>query len=579
MSEMKNKPGKSSWKSLLHMYRTTKIPWLMLLLVVLVSFGSQTIGVIAVKYSARIDTGDMTGAAFLIGYIVITIVSNFLENAYDLVQQIGGAQMGRNVRRRLWGKMLRLPVSAYEKEEPQRFVSRVTNDTEYAYGALTALIQILSIGYGVFIAMKQVVAIYAELSWIMLAIIPALIICSLIVGKIQYRMDRMITNAYSKVTNFYSERLPNLTYIKTNNMEDVEYQKGVEINNKKYKADVIYQMLFALNMPITSIASYLSTFFVLWTASAMVRAGSMEMVQLISLNAYFALVMENATLFLGIWQTIKRSHGGCEKIAEIDAAPVEDLGGEAEVRGQEDIVFDQVSFGYNEKKEVLKEASFTIPKGKITAIVGENGSGKSTIMRLLERFDVPASGKIRIGGKRLGEIDCAKWRDTLGYVFQGNQMIQGTVRENLTYGLRREYTEEELIQAAKAAGAYDFIMEKEDAFDTFINPFESGFSGGQLQRLAIARVLMKNPEYLIMDEATSGVDVLWEDKIISGITDKMRGKTVLVISHNMNLVKKADHVVVINGGEVEAEGSVAEVSERSDTFKLFLNADRTKTAG
>ena len=249
-----------------------------------------------------------------------------------------------------------------------------------------------------------------------------------------------------------------------------------------------------------------------------------------------------------------------------------------EIQGQQDIIFNNVSFGYTEEKLVLKNASFHLPKGKITAIVGENGSGKSTITRLLERFDVPVSGEIRIGDNSLDEIDCVKWRNSLGYVFQGNQMVQGTVRENLTYGIMRDYTEDELIKAAKDAEAYDFIMEKEKQFDTPLRVFDSEFSGGQLQRLAIARVFMKNPDYLIMDEATSGVDMVKEKHIIDCMKEKMRDKTVIIISHNMDIVKCADHIVMIGNGEVEAEGTVDEVAASSTAFKAFLSADQGKAA-
>lgn len=572
------KEKETSFKLLLNIYKTTRIPWLMLLLVVAASFGSQWVGVALAEYSAKVETGTMIGGSFLWSYVSLTAISIVLEYGYDLANGLGKSQMGRNVRKRIWGKMLRLPVSFYEKEEPQRLVSRVTKDSEFAYGAVTAVIQVFSLIYGVTIAMIKVVEIFGANSWIMAAIIPVMIVCSWIIGKIQYRIDRMINAAYSKMTNFYSERLPNVAYIKTNNMERSEYEKGKKISDEKYRADIIYKVMFAVQLPLQSLANYISLVFVLLVSSAMVRAGTLLAPQMKELLNYFNIVMSDATLILSIWQIVKASHGGCEKISEINAAPIENLEGQREVEGQQDIVFDHVSFGYTEEKLVLKNASFTIPKGKITAIVGENGSGKSTVTRLLERFDMPTSGEIRIGGSNLGEIDGAKWRDSLGYVFQGNQMVQGTVRENLTYGITGDYTEEELVKAAKDAEAYDFIMEKEEQFDTQLRVFDSEFSGGQLQRLAIARVFMKNPDYLIMDEATSGVDTVKEKHIMDCMKEKMRDKTVILISHNMDIVKDADHIVMIKDGEVEAEGSVREVAERSDTFKTFLSAAQGKTA-
>lgn len=560
----------SSWKPLLHIYKTVRIPWFLLVMVVLISFGSQWVSVRLVEYSSKIDTGTMTAGSFLVWYVIYSIISIILEYGYDLANVLGGAQMARNVRRRLWGRMLCLPVSTYEKEEPQRLVSRVTKDATFAYGAITTIIQLVSVIYGIVIAMKPVVEIFGANAWIVAVVIPVLFVCSIIVGKIEYRINRMINTVYSKMTNFYSERLPNVTYIKINNMEHTEYEKGMKASDEKYRADIVYKILYALQMPIQSLANYIGLIFVLITASAMVRANTITAVQMKELMLYFDIVMQDATLVLGVWMGIKMSHGGCEKIAQINEAPLEENAGTCKVSGQQDIVFDHVSYGYTEDKLVLKDASFTIPKEKITAIVGENGSGKSTITRLLERFDAPVSGEIRVGGHGIGELDCTQWRNRLGYVFQGNQMVQGTVRENLLYGIHGDYSEEELMDAARAAEAYDFIMEKEEQFETPLQVFDSEFSGGQLQRLAIARVFMKNPDYLIMDEATSGVDLMKETDIIAHMKERMQGKTVVFISHNMNLVKDVDHVVVIKNGEVEAEGSPDELSKCSGTFQALL---------
>lgn len=181
-------------------------------------------------------------------------------------------------------------------------------------------------------------------------------------------------------------------------------------SDEKYKADIIYKVLFALQMPVQSLANYIGLIFVLITASAMVRAGSITAIQMKELMLYFNIFMADATLVIGVWMSIKATHGGCEKIAELNAAPSEDISDTDEISGTQDIIFDDVSYGYTKERQVLKNASFTIPGGKITAIVGENGSGKSTITRLLERFDEPDSGTIRVGKTELYMLDGTKWR-------------------------------------------------------------------------------------------------------------------------------------------------------------------------
>ena len=186
-----------------------------------------------VEYTSKIDTGTMTGGTFMVGYVTFAVLSFFFEYAYDMMGTLGNAKMAKNVRTRLWGRMLRMPVSSYEKEEPQRLITRVTKDATYAYSALSALIQVISIVYGIVIAVIPVVRIFGAYSWIIAVVIPVLFVCSFIVGKIQYRIDRMINRVYSRMTNFYGERLPNITYIKTNNMEKSEYEKGLKASNEK----------------------------------------------------------------------------------------------------------------------------------------------------------------------------------------------------------------------------------------------------------------------------------------------------------------------------------------------------------
>ena len=563
----------ASYEHLWNIYKTVKIPWAMLLLVLATSLGTQWVAVEIVEYSSRIDTGTMTGGWFLVCYVTLAVLSVLFEYGYDLAGSLGNAQMARNVRTRLWGRMLRMPVASFEREEPQRLVSRVTKDATYAYSALSGGIQVISIIYGIVIAIIPMVEIFGAYSWIIAVCIPVLFVCSAIVGKIQYRIDRMINTQYSKMTNFYSERLPNMTYIKTNNMERSEYEKGLEYSQEKYKADIIYKALYALQLPLESLANYIGLVFVLVVSSAMVRGGTLTALEMKQLMLYFEVVMENATLLLGVWLVFKSSHGGSEKIGAINDAEPENLAGADVAAGVGDIVFEHVTFGYTPEVPVLRDVSFTVPAGKVTAIVGENGSGKSTVARLLERFDAPDAGAIRVGGDDLSALDGTQWRGKVGYVFQGNQMVEGTIRENIAYGAPEGATEDDLVRAAADAGALEFINEKPQGLDTPVHVFESEFSGGQLQRLAIARAFMKDPDYLVLDEATASIDVVAGEEIMARARERMAGRTLVFVSHDMDVVNTADHVVLLRDGQVEAEGSPDELTRTSGLFRA-MNGER-----
>ena len=561
----------ASWKTLLRFYRKVKLPWGWLLVVFLLSFGVKEVQAQLVPYSTAIQTGAIEEGGFLVGYIVMSVMYAITEAVQGGINELCGAKTLKNVRHTVWGKLIRLPMSVFNKEDPQRFVSRVTQDTTGAYAAVACVIQLWSIIYGIYTAFIKMYRVYDELALIMLTGIPMTILASWICGKMQYTMERITNSAFAAITNFFGERLPNLLHIKACSMEDEEYAKGVAANNEKYKADIRRLNRFVFQSPIGTLATYINQIILLVVASVMVRNGSMKMGQMINLYNYYLLFMANSFMITAVWQNLKLSHGACSTIAKLAEMEDEKLDGALEVpRESQDITFEKVSFSYSEDQTVLKDISFVIPKGKVTAIVGENGSGKSTIIKLLERFEIPTAGRIQLGAEEMKDLNLAQWRDQVGYLFQGNQVVKGSIRENICYGLERECSDEEILRAAEQACALEFIQAKEEGLDTQVSQFDSKLSGGELQRLAIARIILKKPQYLIMDEATSGIDVVSEAEVLEGLNNMMEGKTVIMVSHDMNLIKKADHIVVLHDGVIEASGDYDHVTHNSRLFHQLV---------
>lgn len=560
--------AKSSWKALFKFYRRVKIPWVMLIVVFILSFGVKEAESRLVPYTSDIMTGAVTEGGWLAGYLIMTVFYGFMEAFQGSFNELTSRMTRRNVQHTVWRKLIHLPMSVYDKEDPQRFVSRVTQDTAGAYAALAVLIQFWSIVYGIYTNFAKMYKLYKSLSLIMLSAIPITILTSWACGKMQFTMERITNAAYAAITSFFGERLPNLLHIKTCRTEDEEYEKGVRASQEKYRADVRRENRFIFQGPIGSFSSYFNEIILLLVATAMVRAGAMKQVQMVNLYNYFMLFMSNTFMITAVWQLLKQAHGSCSTIARLSEMEDERLeGGENVPAENQDIVFENVSFAYTEGTDVLRDVSFTIPAGRVTAIVGENGSGKSTVIKLLERFADPDSGQIRLGDDRLDAVDLSQWRSRLGYLFQGDQMVKGTVRENLTYGLTREVTDGEIMECARAAQADDFINARPQGLDEPLSKFDGKFSGGELQRLAAARILLRRPDYLIMDEATSGIDAVNEEKVLESLRDAMAGKTVILVSHDMKLIEKADNIVVLNNGRVEASGDLGAVRRDSALFR------------
>ena len=577
MSKMREKAtsdlnsSKLSFRQMLRLYRQIKIPWIPLILTGAAAILLKQLNVWAVPYTTLLQGGDITGSDFLFGYIGITLAVSIGEVLQGGIQDLTSQMTARNVRNTIWGKLLHLPMSWYDDVEPQGLVSRITKDTEGIFAALSVLVQMLAVGWGLYSAFAQMFKIYKSLALIMLTGIPMTILAAWIVGKIKYKMVNIENNSMARITNFFAERLPNVIRIKTAGMEAKEYENGVQANRERYRAQIRWEVLFIFSSPMDSLAQYVNQAILLLVASALVRQGVMRHAQMLNLYNYFLTFMGNAILISAVWQGLKLAHGSATTIAKIADAPAEDLDSGMPLEDPDtDLRFCDIRFAYNADRQILNGASFVIPKGKVTALVGENGCGKSTLIKLLERFNREQNGSILVGDRNLDEYRLSDWREKVGYLFPGNQIIKGTIRETIAYGVHREFTDEELFEAARQAKAYDFIMDKDEGFDTEISRFDNKCSGGEMQRIAIARILLKRPEILIMDEATSGIDVVSEQEVMDALMNLMEGKTVLMVSHDANLIRKADNIVVLKNGAVEASGTFEQVLEKSALLKVFI---------
>ena len=559
-----------TWRQLFGLYKKIRIPWLWMILVALLAVGMKEISVLLVPYQTKIMTGAIGDHGFLAGYLILSCGSVIMEAVQGGINELTAAMTTRNASHAVWGRLISVPMRFFRGRDEQEFVSRITQDTTGVFAALAVLINIVSVAFAVAAAFRRMYATYKMLALIMLSGIPIMILSAWLVGKMQYRINYIQNTAIAKMTGFYAERLPSLMHIKTSNMEDGEYRRGAEANNARYHAEIRAEMRQIMIGPVSVFAQTLNQIVLLLVATALVRQGTMQMFQLVNLYNYYLLFMGNSMMLIGLWQAVKTSHGSSTMIAKILDTEPEDLeSGAALTDSPETISFEHVSFSYDGTTPVLRDVSFTIPKGKRTVIIGENGSGKSTIIKLLERFEDADAGDIRIGERKIEDVRLSDLRDRIGYLFQGNQIVKGTIRDNILYGIDRDCTEEEIRVAAKAANAYEFIISKEDGFDTEISGFANKVSGGEMQRIAAVRMILKNPDYLIMDEATSGIDLINARRVMDGLTEVMADKTIIMVSHDIEMIKQADHIVVLNQGEIEACGDYDTVYENSELLRSF----------
>lgn len=374
----------------------------------------------------------------------------------------------------------------------------------------------------------------------------------------------------ASLTDYLSGQLARITVIKSFNREAYETERGEKEIKEYYIAQRKENIAEFLQSSVGSAIHIVPDTIMILVGIYMLNAKALTPAGWIVFYAYANQVFSFFSDKISLWIQVKTYQGNMNRLSELFSAPEEGAKEYAvEEVSAEDIVFDGVSFSYGDH-DILSDASFTFPKNKFTAIFGPSGTGKTTILKLIERIYEPTAGRILQNGYEIGDYKLENWRRQFSYVKQDTPMISGTIRDNILYGVESAITDEQIMSAASEIRADSFIENCPGGLDYDVGQFGDKLSGGQLQRLAIARAFMKNPDYLLMDEATSGVDMLKEAEIIARMKENMRGKTVIMISHNMNLVKDADHIVVIAGGQVEAEGSVDEMMQTSSTFQAML---------
>lgn len=290
-------------------------------------------------------------------------------------------------------------------------------------------------------------------------------------------------------------------------------------------------------------------------------------------STYKSRVDQYTAEVLTHYQTLKGTQGALQYVGVLLNGPEEDPQSGYELpkeQGAQDIQLTRVSFGYIPQQPVLHDLSLTIPHGKVTAIIGSNGSGKSTLLKLLQGIYPPDSGRIWLGQTAVDEVRPADLRRQFGYILQNNPLFSGSVRDNIVYGGTDPADQAQIEQAARLADADQFIRELPQGYDTEVGAAGALLSGGQRQRVAIARSLYTQPTYLLMDEAGASLDHRSDAAIFRTVREELKGRTIVVVAHDMRSVMDADYIVVLDHGSLEAAGTHQELLHNSSTYREYL---------
>lgn len=492
--------------------------------------------------------------AAVVGAIVIQSVTSY---ALTQILSVEAQNLIAQLRSRVQSHIIKLPIRFFDNTKTGELVSRIMTDVEGVRNLVgTGFAQMIG---GVLTAIISMVLLISISPMMTLYVLVPVIIFGFVSMKAFGRIrpifrERGKINA--QVTGRLTETLGGIRVIKGFNAEEQEigtFQKGVNELFLNVKA----------SLTATSFVTSAGTL-LLGLASAgimgiggwMIMQGELTFGDFLAFTLYLGFMIAPIVQMSNIGSQLTEAFAGLDRTEEIMNTPLESDDSERTIEVSDfkgDIKFKDVSFAYEEGKEVIKGVSFDTPAGSVTALVGTSGSGKTTIAGLAATFLNPDSGLITLDGKNLQSITLESFRAKLGVVLQDDFLFEGTIRENILFP-RPDASEEKLQQAVHAAHVQEFTDRFEDGLDTLIGERGVKLSGGQRQRIAIARAILADPKILILDEATSNLDTESETLIQASLKELMKGRTTFVIAHRLSTIRQADQILVIEQGEIAEQG-------------------------
>ena len=503
---------------------------------------------------------SLLGLLINLAYILIVLVVSSL--IYMVLMSRIIAESTNEMRKGLFGKLSRLTVSFFDRHQDGDILSRFTSDLDNILQAFNE--SLVSVMTNIALYIGLLIVMFAKnvtLALITIASTPIAVIMLIVILKLARKYTNLQQKEVGKLNAYMDESISGQKAVIVQGIQDDVIAGFVEQNERVRKATFKGRLFSGILFPVMNGMSLVNTAIVIFVGSAVLlndqnietatALGLIVMFTQFSQQYYQPIIQLAAS-----WGSLQLAFTGAERIQEMFDA-------EEEIRPQDAPVFTElregveirnVDFSYLPGKPILKDVSISAPKGKMIAVVGPTGSGKTTIMNLINRFYDVDAGSISFDGTDIREFDLDSLRSKVGIVLQDSVLFSGTIRDNIRFGVP-DASQEMVEAAAKATHIHDYIESLPDKYDTLINDDQSVFSTGQKQLISIARTLMTDPQVLILDEATSNVDTVTESRIQNAMEAIVAGRTSFVIAHRLKTILNADQIIVLKDGEVIEQGN------------------------
>ena len=525
-----------------------------------------------------IDGGSMPQ---IIKYGIMLIVAAVLALIFGIAAgrtaAVASAGFAKNLRGAMYDHVQEFSFANIDKFSTASIVTRLTTDVTNGQMAFQMCIRIAARAPGMLIfALIASFGIDAQLSLVFLGVLPILGIGLYILIRAVYPIFNRVFKTYDKLNNVVQENLYGIRVVKSYNRQDHEVEKFKKTSGKIYQDFSKAEKIMAFNMPLMQFCMYLSMILISWFgARAIVASGNDAAIglstgELISLITYIIQILMSLLMISMIFVMLTMARASGDRIAEL-------LDEESNLHDPENPVYDvkdgsidfdnvHFSYGKSKNKEVLNDINLHIKSGQTVGIIGATGSAKSSLVQLIPRLYDVTSGSLKVGGTDVKDYHIESLRNQVSMVLQKNTLFSGTIAENLRWG-NENATDEELRHACKLACADEFIDKFEDGYETYIEQGGSNVSGGQKQRLCIARALLKKPKILILDDSTSAVDMKTDAMIRQAFSTEIPDTTKIIIAQRIASVQDADQIVVLDDGKIADVGNHQQLMKNSEIYR------------
>lgn len=583
-------------RAMRYFYRYLKRYWLSLGFVVVVTMLSTYFQVKAPVYMGQAITelsrylGDVMNPAthaiasktpfynaLIAMMICFTLSAGTMFISSFLSSRISAKTSGQ-MRIGLFGKLQRMTIKYFDTHQDGKILSLFTSDLDNIFNAMNqAIFELLSQAILYIGVIWMMFGQNVKLAWVTMASTPlAILVAGFVIMQARKNINKQ-QEAIGEMNGYINEQINGEKVIITQGLQQASVAGFLPYNEKVKQATFKGQVYSGLLFPLMQGLSLLNLAIVIFFGSWLVVHDGMDKAVGLGLIVVFVNYSQEyyqpITQITSIYNMLQLAMTGAQRLSDVHDQPeeVSPKDGQQLTNLKHEVALNDVHFGYQPDKEILHGVSIDVKKGQMVALVGPTGSGKTTIMNLLNRFYDVTGGSVTFDGVDVRQLDLKSLRDHVGIVLQDSVLFTGTVADNIKFG-RPTASDDDMIDTAKQANIHDFIMSLPDGYQTTVNDESSVFSTGQKQLLSIARTILTNPDFLILDEATSNVDTVTEARIQAAMDNVIAGRTSFVIAHRLKTILGADKIVVLKDGKVIEEGTHDElVAENGFYAELYHN--------